>query len=178
MTDPARRTVAALALGGCLLAACSSSGSGGGSGPASSGPSATSSSTSSAGSSAPSSTSAVSGDSNSTFCATARRVQESESKQTTQLASGSPADVKKFVDRAEVELAAFQSLAPQQLKADAAVVVDTAHKLYAALKADGYDFRKLASSPGLQKQIDSPAARAASQRVGTYLTQVCKIKTG
>jgi hypothetical protein len=115
------------------------------------------------------------GDPDSAFCSRLREIDPN-----TVLAGtpGDPAEVEVAFRELVRTLRDLGALAPTEVEADAALVVDGIEALDAALAAVGYDFDALATSSAAAEvtaAVNDPAFTAAGDRLTAYRTQVCRL---
>jgi hypothetical protein len=152
-----RRMLFLLAVAGCLIAGCGSSGSK---------PSTTAAASGSgtATTKAPS----FSGSKSSDYCTLGRQVQSSSQINPT-------GDIKASFAAFDSVANKFLSVVPSQIKADAQTLVTAFRHFEQVVKNANYDYTKL--SPADLQSLQDPNLKAAVDRITAYDAQVCGIGT-
>lgn len=116
----------------------------------------------------------VSGSKTSSFCRDAQNQAADESKEETNFASDTPAQLKTFEENAEKELTAYVAEAPSQIRSSVQTIATAGQAVFQALQKAGFDFTKLDSST-LAASLDTPAFEQAATTVSAYVEKVCGI---
>jgi hypothetical protein len=124
---------------------------------------------------APTTSGKVSGDSNSTFCQ-AVRGDLGAFKSNANIATSTPADLKKLYSNLKSTLDDAESIAPSAIKPDFQTFVTAFTPILNTLAQYNYDFTKIPPSAyaGFQS-MDTPAIKAASAHIEAYVEQVCHV---
>jgi hypothetical protein len=92
--------------------------------------------------------------------------------------SGTPEAIEAGFTRLLSVLRQAAELAPEQLRADTALILEGMTALDTALRPVGYDFDALADAPNaveIAAAVNDPAFTVAGDRVEAYRTQVCHL---
>jgi hypothetical protein len=119
-----------------------------------------------------------SGDGGGEFCSQAQGFDEVFGDEAFQ--SNDPADLEDQFNASQEALAQLEESAPDEIKADVAILADAIGGLIEVFAAADYDFTQLASDPEAIAQLEafsSAEITDASTRVEAYLTEVCGIST-
>ncbi len=119
-----------------------------------------------------------SGDGGGEFCSQAQGFDEVFGDEAFQ--SNDPADLEDQFNASQEASAQLEESAPDEIKADVAILADAIGGLIEVFAAADYDFTQLASDPEAIAQLEafsSAEITDASTRVEAYLTEVCGIST-
>jgi hypothetical protein len=109
------------------------------------------------------------------FCVAAKAADEAGTAVDRALDGGDPAELKPAFADALAKGKAAQKLAPDDIADTVADVVKGQEQLIALFEKDDYDLTKILANPDFQTLIDDERFSTASDKLDTYLADVCGI---
>jgi hypothetical protein len=119
---------------------------------------------------APTTVAAPTGTAPTEFCATARTFEQ---RFRDLVASDRPEVAESFFVAAREALTSLSSSAPNELKADIAVMAGAYERLLTGLRQVQFDYPKL--PPEILRDLNGPPVSTASERLGAYLRTTCGV---